>query len=185
MMSSVNPDESPGAPPTTNSGSVPDDSLAIHYAGSLTVRDAFEACSLAQPTSQKVKSWIGRSIFILALLYFGFQNGYFTLLYDYFFNGVRIPVLFWGIGIAVILLCISVAFGRALWDRWRTKQLWQQRKGLYIDTEGACAVRSNNSSILSGLRRFSKTPRAITQIGRFATNGSNALPNVIDILVAS
>src|SRR5712691_4221969 len=45
------------------------------------------------------------------------------------------------------------------------------------------AVRANSASILSALNRFSSTPRAITQIGLCATNGSNTFPSEIAIFV--
>src|SRR5882762_5103708 len=45
------------------------------------------------------------------------------------------------------------------------------------------AGRANSASILSALNRFSNTPRAITQIGLCAINGSNTLPSVSAILL--
>jgi len=102
----------------------------VEFSGVLSVKDAFAACTMAQPTSQRVATWIVRSILGVGLVLAVVPVVYALFVKD---DGLLRFA-------CVLLLLIGVvalaSVGRWAQFRLRANRYWKQRKGLYLATTG-------------------------------------------------
>src|SRR4030095_2699086 len=130
---SLNPYESPRPPDTGPIGrAVVDDSIIIHFHGSLTVDDMFEAERLAQSAWKKHEHWITWTMALLTVLCVLGVGAFdlYCLLYDDAFDA-ELPS---PLGFLVVVIGTGLALYHPRLVRARAMKVWAQSKGPYAWT---------------------------------------------------
>jgi hypothetical protein len=132
---SLNPYESPRPPDTGPIGrALVDDSIVIHFHGSLTVDDMFEAERLAQSAWKKHEHWITWTMALLTVLCVLGVGAFdlYSLLYDDEFDA-ELPS---PLGLLVVVIGTGLALYHPRLVRARAMKMWTQSKGPYAWTSG-------------------------------------------------
>lgn len=102
----------------------------IPFSGKLTVSDAYDAISLAQPLGNKIANWVVYAFLLLALLYTSWLTAYSYLQGEKILGRMALS------GVVLFLFPCLFVIAHKTWYRKRAKQLYKDGKRLYSLTIG-------------------------------------------------